>query len=68
MIPRKKRNSSKVNLTISAVFHGLLILAVFIFAAREGILAPESIGKHWTRGRPGWRPAKQQAARHAEDK
>jgi hypothetical protein len=38
MIPRKKRNSSKVNLVISAVFHGLLILAVFFFAAREGML------------------------------
>src|SRR5262252_2287059 len=38
MVPRKKKNSSKVNLTISAVFHGLLIAAVFFFAAREGML------------------------------
>jgi periplasmic protein TonB len=35
---RKKRNSSKVNLTISVVFHTALILAVFFFAAREGML------------------------------
>ena len=35
---RKKRNSSKVNLTISFIFHGILILAVFYFAAREGML------------------------------
>jgi TonB family protein len=35
---RKKRNSSKVNLTISFVFHGILILAVFFFAAREGLV------------------------------
>lgn len=38
MSQRKKRNSSKVNLTISAIFHSLLILAVFFFAAREGML------------------------------
>jgi periplasmic protein TonB len=39
MIPkRKKVNSSKVNLTISFVFHSLLILAIFYFAAREGML------------------------------
>ena len=36
--PRKKRNSSKVNLTISFIFHGLLILVVFFFAAREGLV------------------------------
>ena len=35
---RKKTNSSKVNLTISFVFHGILILIVFFFAAREGML------------------------------
>jgi hypothetical protein len=35
---RRKRNSSKVNLTISAVFHCTLILGVAYFAAREGML------------------------------
>lgn len=35
---RKQRNSSKVNLTISFIFHGILILVVFVFAAREGML------------------------------
>ena len=35
---RKKTNSSKVNLTISFVFHGILIMVVFFFAAREGML------------------------------
>jgi len=35
---RKKRNSSKVNLTISFVFHGALILGIFYLAAREGVL------------------------------
>lgn len=38
MIERRKRNSSKVNLTISVIFHSTLILAVFFFAAREGML------------------------------
>ena len=36
--PRKKKNSSKVNLTISAVVHGVLVLALIYFAAREGYL------------------------------
>lgn len=35
---RKKRNSSKVNLLISLVFHGLLVGAMVYFAARSGIL------------------------------
>lgn len=38
MSQRRKKNSSKVNLTISFVFHGILIGAVFYFAAREGML------------------------------
>jgi|SRR6516225_9371339 hypothetical protein len=35
---RKKRNSSKINLIFSVVFHGLIIVAVVFFAAHEGIL------------------------------
>src|ERR1041385_8458690 len=35
---RKKRNSSKVNLIISAVFHSVLVLCIFYFAAKEGLL------------------------------
>jgi TonB family protein len=38
MSERKKRNSSKVNLTISVVFHTLLVMGVFFLAAREGML------------------------------
>src|SRR5258708_35655243 len=38
MNQRKKANSSKINLTISAVFHSLLFAAVLFLAAREGIL------------------------------
>jgi hypothetical protein len=34
----KKRNSSKVNLTISLVFHVVLIGALLYFAARQGLL------------------------------
>jgi len=42
MIPgtekRKPRNSSKVNMAISLVFHGVLVLGVLYFAAHEGYL------------------------------
>jgi type IV secretory pathway VirB10-like protein len=36
--PRPVKNSSKVNLTISAVVHGAIIVALIYFAAREGYL------------------------------
>ena len=39
--PRRKRNSSKINLTISAVFHAAIIVALFFFAAREGMLGKQ---------------------------
>ena len=35
---RKSRNSSKVNLIISATFHGVIMLALTYFAARQGLL------------------------------
>ncbi len=35
---RKKRNSPKVNLIISAVFHAVILGALLYFAAREGLL------------------------------
>jgi hypothetical protein len=36
--PKKKANSSKVNLTISAVFHFVLVAVLLYFAAREGLI------------------------------
>jgi hypothetical protein len=39
--PRKKRNSSKVNLMISFVFHALLVLVMLYFAARSGLLGKQ---------------------------
>ena len=36
--PRKRRNSSKVNLLISFVFHATLVLTLLYFAARQGLL------------------------------
>jgi TonB C terminal len=36
--PRKKKNSSRVNLTISFIFHAVLVGALLYFAAREGLL------------------------------
>lgn len=42
MIPqRKKSNSSKINLIISAVFHSVLIGLIFYFAAKEGLLGKQ---------------------------
>jgi TonB C terminal len=39
--PRKKRNSSKINLLISLVFHALLVVVVLYFAARSGLLGKQ---------------------------
>ena len=39
--PRKKRNSSKVNLLISFIFHALIVLVAFYFAARQGLLGKQ---------------------------
>ena len=36
--PKKVQNSSKVNLTISAVVHGAIIVGMIYFAARQGYL------------------------------
>ena len=38
---RKPRNSSRVNLVISLVFHGLIAVAIVYFAAREGVLGKQ---------------------------
>jgi hypothetical protein len=39
--PRKPRNSSKVNLLISLIFHGVIVLGGFYLAARGGLLGKE---------------------------
>jgi outer membrane biosynthesis protein TonB len=39
--PRQPRNSSKVNLLISFVFHALLVVVVLYFAARSGLLGTQ---------------------------
>jgi TonB family protein len=39
--PRKKRNSSKVNLLISFAFHAFLVLVLAYFAARQGLLGKQ---------------------------
>ena len=36
--PKKKKNSSKANLIISAVVHGILVAVLFYFAAKDGLL------------------------------
>jgi len=39
--PRKQRNSSKVNLMISFAFHAVLVIVLFYFAARSGLLGKQ---------------------------
>ncbi len=39
--PRKKRNSSRVNLLISFTFHALIVLTLVYFAARGGLLGKQ---------------------------
>jgi len=39
--PRKRRNSSKVNLLISFIFHAVLVLTLVYFAARQGLLGKQ---------------------------
>jgi hypothetical protein len=44
MLPeRKNRSSSKANLIFSVVFHGALIVIVFVLAAKTGIIPPRYI-------------------------
>lgn len=38
MSHKRKKTSSKANLILSFVFHSLLVLAVFYFAARQGVM------------------------------
>lgn len=38
MNQKRKRTSSRTNLVISFIFHSLLVLAVFYFAARQGVM------------------------------
>jgi len=44
--PRRPRNSSKVNLLISFIFHGAIVLTLVYFAARGIILGPDSFNPH----------------------
>lgn len=37
-MPRRKKNSARVNLIFSVVLHGLAVLVIFFFAAREGLV------------------------------
>jgi protein TonB len=62
MIPqsqaRKPKNSSKVNLFISFAFHALLVVVLFYFAAREGLLGKklEKISVQLIREKPPAKP------------
>ncbi|MGA2173950.1 MAG: TonB C-terminal domain-containing protein [Verrucomicrobiota bacterium] len=55
---RKPRNSSKVNLLISLAFHGVIILALVFFAARQGLLGKQikKIAVEMVREKPPQKP------------
>jgi outer membrane biosynthesis protein TonB len=56
--PRKVKNSSKVNLLISFIFHAVLVLALLYFAAREGLLGKklEKISVQMVKEKPPEKP------------
>lgn len=56
--PRKVKNSSKVNLLISFIFHAVLVLVLLYFAAREGLLGKklEKISVEMVKEKPPEKP------------
>jgi hypothetical protein len=63
--PRKKRNSSRVNLLISFTFHAILVLTLLYFAARQGLLGKQlkKISINMVKEKP---PEKAQGTRKAQ--
>jgi periplasmic protein TonB len=59
--PKKKKNSSKVNLTISFVFHAVLVAVLVYFAAREGYLGKklQKISVQMVKEKPPEKPKEQ---------
>jgi TonB family protein len=59
--PRKKRNSSKVNLLISFIFHAVLVLALLYLAARQGLLGKQlkKISVEMVKEKPPEKPKEQ---------
>src|SRR5277367_3753118 len=62
--PRKPRNSSKVNLLISFIFHALLVVVLVYFAAREGLLGTQlkKISVQLVKQKPPEKPKEQPKA------
>lgn len=60
--PRKARNPSKVSLIISIAFHAVLVLLLFYFAAREGLLGKKlnTIAVHMIKEKPLEKPREPQ--------
>ena len=56
--PRKAKNSPKVNLIISVAFHAILLVVLFYFAAREGLLGKKlnTIAVHMIKEKPPEKP------------
>src|SRR5579872_4134919 len=58
---RKPRNSSKVNLLISFAFHGVIVIALVYFAARQGLLGKQlkKIAVEMVKEKPPEKPKEQ---------
>jgi outer membrane biosynthesis protein TonB len=68
--PRKVKNSSKVNLLISLTFHTLIVLALFYFAAREGLLGKQlkKIAVEMVKEKPPEKPKEPEKAKEEPPK
>jgi hypothetical protein len=59
---RKARNSTKVNLIFAALFHGIIVLGLVYFAAREGLLGRQikKIAVEMVKEKPAEKPKEQE--------
>src|SRR5713101_6047749 len=67
--PRRRRNSSRVNLLISFVFHSAIVVALVYFAAREGLLGKQlrKIAVEMVKEKPPEKPKEKEPERPKEE-
>jgi outer membrane biosynthesis protein TonB len=67
---RKRRNSSKVNLLLSLVFHGVIVIALAYFAARQGLLGKQlkKIAVEMVKEKPPEKPKEPEKRKEEEPK
>src|SRR5260370_276170 len=67
--PRRRRNSSRVNLLISFVFHSAIVVALVYFAAREGLLGKQlrKIAVEMVKEKPPEKPKEKEPEKPKEE-